>query len=104
MAKVFFAISYLKKTALEWFEHGVMEDDPTLALAWRTSWRLFVEELRTFFGPANPTGDAEIELCNLMMQSDSRLAEYLVGFNTLSSQVTWGNSALHFQFYNGLPD
>ena len=81
-----------------------MEDDPTLAPAWQTSWHLFVEELRTFFGPANPTGDTEIKLRNLTMQSDSRLAEYLVRFNTLSSQVTWGNSALRFQFYNGLPD
>ena len=63
-----------------------------------------VEELQTFFGPANPTGDAEIELRNLTMQSDSRLAEYLVRFNMLSSRVTWGDSALRFQFYNGLPD
>ena len=55
-----------------------MEDDPTLAPAWRTSWCLFVEELQTFFGPANPTRDAEIELRNLTMQSDSQLAEYLV--------------------------
>ena len=70
LAKVFFAISYLKKTTLEWFEHRVMEDNPTLAPAWRTSWRLFMEELRTFFGPANPTGDAEIKLRNLTMQSD----------------------------------
>ena len=29
-AKVFFAISYLKKSALEWFEQGILEDDSTL--------------------------------------------------------------------------
>ena len=30
-SKVFFAISYLKKSTLEWFEIGVMESDPRLA-------------------------------------------------------------------------
>src|SRR5258707_13273533 len=30
-SKVFFAISYLKKSVLEWFEIGVMESDPRLA-------------------------------------------------------------------------
>ena len=33
-SKVFFAISYLKKLALEWFEHGVMETDPNHAPTW----------------------------------------------------------------------
>ncbi len=28
-AKVFFAISYLKKSVLEWFEQGILEDDLT---------------------------------------------------------------------------
>src|SRR5258708_346113 len=33
-SKVFFVISYLKKSVLEWFEIGVMEIDPRLALTW----------------------------------------------------------------------
>ena len=60
--KVFFAISYLKKMALEWFEQGVLEDNPEFTLAWRHSWAEFVKELRTHFGPANPVGSAKIEL------------------------------------------
>src|SRR5258707_5686347 len=61
-AKVFFAISYLKKSALEWFEQGILEDEQTQALEWRSSWTEFVKELRTYFRPANPTGTAEAEL------------------------------------------
>ena len=38
------------------------------------------------------------------MASESRVSEYLVRFNMLASQVAWGNSALRFQFYDGLPD
>src|SRR6266436_8356301 len=60
--KVFFAISYLKKTALEWFKQGILEDDPSLTPAWHNSWTEFAKELRTHFGPANPVGSAEIEL------------------------------------------
>ena len=30
--------------------------------------------------------------------------DYLVQFNTLAAHVGWGEGALHFQFYDGLPD
>ena len=60
--KVFFAISYLKNMALEWFEQGMLEDNPELTLAWCHSWAEFVKELRTHFRPTNPVGSAEIEL------------------------------------------
>src|SRR5258707_14572843 len=103
-SKVFFMISYLKKSALEWFKIGVMESDPRLALTWHASWPEFLSEIRTHFGPSNPTRTAEIELCHLSMQYDSRISEYLVRFNTLASQVYWGDVALQFQFYDGLPE
>ena len=77
-AKVFFATSYLKKTALEWFAQGILENDLDLALAWRHSWKEFAKELETYFGPANPVGAAEIELQYLTMASNTKLAEYLV--------------------------
>src|SRR5258708_4932054 len=102
--KVFFAISYLKKMALEWFEQGILEDDPSLTLAWHNSWTEFAKELRTHFGLANPVGSAEIELRHLTMASNARLPKYLVRFNTLASCVGWGEQALHFQFYDGLPE
>src|SRR5258705_6339354 len=103
-SKVFFVISYLKKSTLEWFKIGVMEIDPRLALAWHSSWPKFISEICTHFGPLNPTGMAEIELHHLSMQSDSHISEYLVQFNMLASQVLWGDAALQFQFYDGLPE
>src|SRR5260221_11177193 len=57
-AKVCFAISYLKKSVLEWFKQGIIENDPSLVLAWKSSWPEFVNELRTYFRPANLTGVA----------------------------------------------
>src|SRR5260221_8167135 len=77
-SKVFFAISYLKKSTLEWFKIGVMESDPRLALTWHASWPEFLSEIHTHFRPLNPTGTVEIELHHLSMQSNSCILEYLV--------------------------
>ena len=38
------------------------------------------------------------------MASNAKLSEYLVQFNTLASCVGWGEQALCFQFYDGLPE
>src|SRR5258708_34533865 len=38
------------------------------------------------------------------MSSGARLSKYLVRFNTLASRVEWGDVALRFQFYDGLPE
>ena len=97
-------ISYLKKMALEWFEQGILEDDLSLTPVWHHSWAEFAKELKTHFGPANSVGLAEIELRHLVMASNTKLSKYLVRFNTLALHVGWGEQALHFQFYNGLPE
>src|SRR5260370_32074187 len=64
-SKVFFAISHMKRMALEWFKHGIMimEYNTTIAPTWHRNWQDFVTELCTNFGPANPTGTVEAELC-----------------------------------------
>ena len=90
--------------ALEWSKQGILEDDLTQALGWKSSWTEFVKELHTHFGPTNPTGAAEAELQHLTMSSGACLSKYLVRFNTLASRVEWGDVALHFQFYNSLPE
>ena len=103
-SRVFFAISYLKEVALEWFEQGVLEEDPRRTLLWKNSWAEFLKELWTHFRPTNPTGAAEMELHHLTMAGNARLSKYLVHFNTLASRVEWGEAALCFQFYDGLLD
>src|SRR5260221_12606501 len=98
--KVFFAISYLKKMALEWFEQGVLEDDPSLTLAWCNIWTEFAKELRTHFRLANPVGSAKIELRHLTMATNARLPQNLEGFTMWPSPVAWGEQALTFKFSN----
>src|SRR5258708_28702514 len=86
-SKVFFMISYLKKSMLEWFKIGVMESGPRLAPTWHASWPEFLSKMCTHFAPSNPTTTTEIELYHLSIQPDSHILEPLVPFNTLTSHV-----------------
>ena len=90
--------------ALEWFKQGILEETPGKAPLWKDNWAEFSKELWTNFRPANLTGTAEMELQHLSMPGSTRLSDYLVCFNTLTSRVEWGDAALQFQFYDGLPD
>ena len=76
---------------------------PRVSTDWIDNWDLFVKELRTNFGPYDEVGDVERELVNLHMKDNQRMSEYLVRFNSLSSQSQWGEQALKHHFYNGLP-
>ncbi len=100
--KVLYAISYLKGTAFQWFEPGILGesgDEP----AWLEDWLEFSRELRTNFGPHDPTGDAEAELDSLTMKNDARITKYVVEFNRLSSLLRWEQGPLRHYFYKGLP-
>src|SRR5260370_21642499 len=73
-SRVFFTISYLKKVALEWFEQGVLEEDPRRTPLWRENWAEFLKDLWTHFGPTNLTGAVEVELQHLTMAGNAMLS------------------------------
>ena len=100
-SKVNYAISYLKGTALDWFEPGLMSDDP---LEWISNYSEFTSKLKCNFGPHDPEGDTENELEALWMKDNQWTVKYLVDFNRLTARVTWGDSALQHQLYKGLPN
>ena len=100
--KINFALSYLRDVALEWFEPGISGETEVIP-NWIDDWDLFVKELQTNFGPYDKVGDVEQELVNLRMKDNQQISEYLVRFNSLSSQSEWGEPALKHHFYDGLP-
>ena len=53
--KVSYILSFLKGTALECFEPGLLADDEP---AWLSDFRLFIQELELNFGTYNPMGEA----------------------------------------------
>ena len=100
-SKVNFALSYLRDTALQWFEPSILEGTE---LPWMIDWSEFVRELRTNFGSIDPTGNAEEELDALCMKDNQKILKYNVEFNRLAARVRWGDSALRHRYYKGLPD
>ena len=75
MAKVNYALSYLKGTALEWFEPSIADGFQDI---WMADWDEFVRELRVNFGPADPFRDAEEGLDALRMSDKHKIAKYSV--------------------------
>src|ERR1700731_25254 len=98
--RVNFAVSFLKGTALEWFEPAILgelaEED------WLEDWDLFLQELKTNFGPFDPTGDAEVEIDHLRMKNSHHVTKYNVKFNCLSAWLHWDEAALRHNYYCGL--
>ena len=84
-------LSYLKGTALDWFEPTLTSSE---SLPWLDNYSNFVRELKNNFGPHNPEGEAEADLENLKMCDNQFIMKYLVNFNRLAACVQWGDAAL----------
>lgn len=101
--KVTYAISYLRGTALQWFEPYLLEGFSGNPPLWMSDYSAFAQELRENFGPYDATGSAEHDLENLRMSENQRITKYITQFSRLATQVRWDMSALRYQFYKGLP-
>jgi Retrotransposon gag protein len=95
-------LSYLWDVAQEWFEPGIsgLADEP---LEWFDNWEAFLNELHTNFKPFDETGDAKHKLTNLCMRENQHVYDYLVHFSRLALHCSWGEPALRYRFYKGLP-
>ena len=101
-AKVTFALSHLRGTALEFFEPSILDSDDTPD--WMDDWSAFIRNLRTQFGPIDPTADAEDGIDNLKMRENQRIVRYNVDFNRLAIQTGWDDSVLRHRYYSGLAE
>lgn len=101
-AKVNFALSYLRGLALEYFEPSILDEDELPE--WMDNWSAFVRNLRTQFGPIDPTADAEDGIDNLKMQENQHIVKYNVEFTRLSIRTKWDESVLRHRYYSGLAE
>jgi Ty3 transposon capsid-like protein len=99
--KILFVLSYLKGSAISWFEPGLM--DKSNSAHWIWNFDAFLNELETNFGPHDPVGDAEKELTEISMKDHHRVMKYNVDFWKLASRVDWNESTLYAHYFSGLP-
>ena len=100
--KVTFALSYLRGTALEYFEPSLLDSDEYPD--WMDNWSAFIRTLRTQFGPIDPTADAEDGIDNLKMHDNQHIVKYNVEFNRLAIRTGWDDSVLRHRYYSGLAE
>src|SRR3984893_14757573 len=100
--RVNFAISFLKGTALEWFELAILRE--SAEEDWLEDWDLFLWELKTNFGLFNPTRDTKVEIDHLCIKDSHCVTKYNVKFNHLSVWLYWDEATLHHNYYHGLPN
>ena len=84
-AKIIYMLSFLKGTALDFFEPYLM--DPRCKEAWMTDYSAFVKVLQENFGPHDPTATAKTDLKTLCMKENHKITKYIVEFNHLSVQT-----------------
>jgi hypothetical protein len=101
-AKVTLALSYLRGTALDYFEPSLLDSDDVPD--WMIDWSVFVRTLRTQFGPIDPTADAEDGIDHLKMQDNQHIVKYNVEFNRLAIRTGWDDSVLRHRYYSGLAE
>jgi len=104
-SKVAFMLSYLKGSALDWFQTAATHGSSRLmSTAWLSSTPKFIDELRRLFGPRDPVNEATIHIENLRYKDAGKAVKYTLDFNRDAPCTSWNDKALYQQFYKGLPD
>jgi len=83
-SKVAFMLSYLKGSALDWFQTAATHSSSGLGLmstAWLSSTPVFIDELHRLFGPRNPVNKATIRIENLRYKNAGKAVKYTLDFN-----------------------
>ena len=104
-SKVAFMLSYLKGSALDWFQTAATHGSSSLmSTAWLSSTPVFIDELRHLFGPCDPVNEATVRIENLRYKDADKAVKYTLDFNRDAPHTGWNDKALYWQFYKGLPD
>jgi hypothetical protein len=101
IVKITYAVSWLKGTALRWYEPNLTLDEhqlPQYALDWDT----FEETLKTTFGEPDPVQTATYKLDSLRMQDYHHITKYNVEFNEYATITGFDERALYAKYYRGL--
>jgi len=100
--KITYAVSWLKGTALRWYEPTLDLPDDDLP-DYATHWPAFVEALKATFGEPDPASAATTKLDNLTMKDHHHIGRYNVDFNEYAAKSGYNDHALYTRYYKGLP-
>ena len=94
MNKIFFAISYLRGIALDYFEPFINELDPLQNFDFLEDWNVFVQKLSNIFGSYIPEDDDKDAIATISFPSDSKAMTYFIQFTKYQNRIHWGDHSL----------
>jgi len=92
--KIFFAISYLRGIALDYFEPFITEPDPSYSLDFLEDWSAFVQRLSNIFGPYSPKDNDEDALVTILFSHDGKATDYFIHFAEYQNWIHWDDRSL----------
>lgn len=99
--KITYAVSWLKGTALRWYEPNLELPDDELP-DYAMYWAAFEEALKATFGEPDPVTAATTKLDNLLMRDHHHITRYNVEFNEYAALTGYNDHALYTRYYKGL--
>ena len=101
--KIFFAISYLRGIALNYFEPYINEPDPLQDFDFLDSWSAFVQKLSNTFGSYSPEDDDEDAIVSIPFPHDGKTVSYFIQFTKYQNRIRWDDRSLYKVVKDAIP-
>jgi len=85
--KIFFAISYLRGMALDYFEPFINETKAYQSFDFLEEWSAFVQKLSNLFGPYLPEDDDEDAIIAIPFPNDGKAVNYFIQFAKFQNRI-----------------
>jgi len=101
--KVFFAISYLRRAALDYFELFINKLDPYQYLDFFEDWSAFVQKLSNVFGSYSPEDNDKDAIVAITFPNEGRAVNYFIQFTKYQNCIWWDDCSLQKVVKDALP-
>jgi len=102
--KIFFAISYLRSVALDYFEPFINEAEAYQSFDFLEEWSAFVQKLSNLFGSYSPEDDNEDAIVAIPFPNDSKAVNYFIQFAKFQNRICWDDRALRKVVKDAIPN
>jgi len=85
--KVFSAISYLQRVALDYFKLYINKPDPEQSFDFLENWLVFIQKLTNMFGSYSPEDNDEDAIISLSFSSEEKAINYFIQFAKYQTHI-----------------
>jgi hypothetical protein len=101
--RIYFAISYLRGAALDYFEPYINEPVPNLDYDFLRDWQAFVQKLTNLFGSYSPEDDDEDAITSIPFPDDGKATKYFIEFAKYQNRIKWDDRSLRKVVKDAIP-